>query len=249
MGARQAGMANASATLADGWSLWHNAAGLAQIKNRVLGAAYEITPSLVGANRMAFHVASPFQFGVVGLGAFRFGDNVYSEQMISLAFAHQIGITSLGVKANVNQYRADGFGSQAALSFDFGGITQLTKHISIGAYITNLTQSSFSATESHRLPTRLVVGLGFKLSDDVIATTELEKDLGYRPLWKTGFEYQAVKNFFVRGGFNVYPQNFFFGVGSRWAGVNANYAVKYNGFLGTTHQISISYHFAKPKEK
>jgi hypothetical protein len=249
MGARQTAMGNASATLADEWSLWHNVAGLAQTENRALGASYEVTPALVGANRMAFNGAAPLRFGVVGLGAFRFGDNVYSEQMITLAFAHKIGITSLGAKANVIQYRADGFGSQAALSLDFGGITQLTKQITIGAYITNLTQSSVSASENYRLPTRLIVGLGFKLSNDVMATTELEKDLDYRPLWKTGLEYQAVKNFFVRGGFNFYPQNFYFGLGSKWANVNASYAVRYNSFLGSTHQISISYHFAKQKGK
>ncbi|MFN7603462.1 MAG: hypothetical protein ACK5R0_18890 [Bacteroidota bacterium] len=249
MGARQTAMGNASATLTDEWSLWHNVAGLAQTENRTLGASYEVTPSLVGANRMAFNGAAPLRLGVIGFGAFRFGDNVYSEQMISLAFAHKIGITSLGAKANVIQYRADGFGSQAALSLDFGGITQLTKQITIGEYLTNLTQSSFSASENYRLPTRLAVGLGFKLSDYVLATTELEKDLDYRAVWKTGIEYQAIKNFFIRGGFNFYPQNFYFGLGSKWGSVNANYAVRYNSLLGSTHQISISYHFAKTKER
>lgn len=240
MGARQMGLAYASATISDEWSLWNNIAGIARQQKNICGAAYEVTPTLIGANRMALTAVVPFRWAVMGAGVFRFGDQVYSEQLATIGIAHQIGITSLGAKVNWVQYRADGFGLLSTASIDFGGISNLTKQMSIGAYITNLTQSSFSAADDYRLPTRLVVGINFHLNNSVLVATEVEKDLNYKPIFKAGLEYEPVKNFFVRGGFNFYPQNFYIGLGSKWKTVTTNYAVRFNNLLGSTHQISAS---------
>jgi hypothetical protein len=88
-----------------------------------------------------------FVGGVTSVGAFRFGDDLYNEQMVSLGFGNKFGIASLGVKANYIQYQADGFGTYGAVSIDFGGLAELTDQLSIGAYITNLNQ----AKTQHRL--------------------------------------------------------------------------------------------------
>lgn len=241
MGARQMAMANASSVTADEWSLWNNVGGLGKSKERSIAVAYEVTPALVGANRMAVVATNPFTFGTVGIGAFRFGDNIYSEQLVSIGFGNQLGITALGAKANVVQYRAEGFGTRTAMSFDFGGITQLTPTISIGAYITNLTQSSFSGADNYRLPTRLTIGLGLQPTEKVFIATELEKDLDYEPTWRTGIEYTALKNFFIRTGFNFNPQNIYFGIGGERKNIKFDYALRYNQLLSTSHQISVAY--------
>jgi hypothetical protein len=241
MGARQLGMANASSVTADEWSLWNNVGGIGKVKERAVAVAYEATPTLVGANRKALVATNPFGFGTLAVGAFRFGDNVYSEQLISIGFGNQVGITALGAKANIVQYRAEGFGTRTALSFDFGGITQITPLISIGAYITNLTQSSFSGSDNYRLPTRLTVGLGLKPTEKIFIATELEKDLDFKPTWRTGIEYTALKNFFIRTGFNFNPQNIYFGLGGKKKNITFDYALRYHQLLGTSHQISAAY--------
>src|SRR5258706_4634710 len=147
MGARAAGLGYTSATLADEWALFNNVAGLARIDQASTSFAYEIRPALLGANRMAASISAPSKIGTMGIGIFRFGDDVYSEHLVSLGVANQIGNTSLGGKINYIQYRIESFGIYSALSFDFGGITRITPQISIGAYITNLTQSKLAGTD------------------------------------------------------------------------------------------------------
>lgn len=249
MGARQMGLAFSSATIKDEWSQWNNVAGLAKHRQAAAAVAYEVTPSLLGANRMVMTGVVPFKQGALGIGVFRFGDAVYSEQLASIGLAHQIANTSLGVKLNWVQYRADGFGVQSAATLDFGGISQITQQMRIGAYITNLTQSSFQSTENYRLPTRLIIGVSFQLTSTVLVATELEKDLDYKPVFKSGLEYEPIKNFFLRGGFNFYPQNYYFGLGSKWKSITANYAVRFNHLLGSTHQISATIYWGKAKTK
>ncbi|MCX8492528.1 MAG: hypothetical protein ORN54_15835, partial [Cyclobacteriaceae bacterium] len=192
-------------------------------------------------NRMATVYHLPLQWASVGLGAFRFGDATYSEQIVSVGIGNQFGITSLGIKLNYIQYRAQGFGVQNTVSIDFGGITQLTEQTSIGAYINNVTQSSLQTRDGEKLPTRLIVGLGFKPSEKVFIATELEKDIDYKPTWRTGLEYSVNKNLFFRTGYAINPQAGFFGLGFHKNKLKVDYAIRLGQRTGTSHQASASY--------
>jgi hypothetical protein len=241
VGARQAGMGYASSTSADEWSLFNNVGGIGKIKQHSVGFAYEAVPSLIGANRMAAVWNVSTRWLNAGLGAFRFGDAIYSEQVLSVGVGNQFGITSLGAKVNYIQYRSEGFGTNSTFSIDFGGITELTKQLSIGAYITNLTQASLPTRDGDRLPTKLTLGLGITPSEKIFITTEIEKDLDYKPTWRTGLEYSIYKSVFVRTGFQFNPSNAFFGLGYKKKNLKVDYAVRFTSLLGTTHQASAAY--------
>ncbi len=107
MGANIAGMAYASSTTADAWSLFNNVAGLAQVDHVKSSFAYEVRPSLIGASRMAAAISAPSKIATFGIGIFRFGDDIYNEHQLSIGAANQIGNTSLGAKINYTQYWAD----------------------------------------------------------------------------------------------------------------------------------------------
>ena len=248
IGAKQAGMGYASSALSDEWVVFNNIGGLGNVESQSAAFAYEITPSLEGGNRIAAVFNSPLNWGTVGFGAFRFGDEIYSEHVLSAGVGNHFGITSLGAKVNYIQYRATGFGTRSAFSFDFGGITQLTPELSIGAYITNLTQSSLSTSDGNRLPTKLTVGLGIRPSEKVFITTEIEKDLDYKPTWRTGLEYVILKSLFFRTGYNFNPQSAFFGLGTKKKNLKIDYAIRFNQPLGAIHQASASYRISS-KEK
>ncbi len=248
MGARQAGMGHASSTSKDEWALFNNIGALGKIQQPSAAFAYEAVPALDGANRMAAVYNLPLHWASIGLGAFRFGDAIYSEQIISLGIGNQFGITSLGIKLNYIQYRAEGFGVQNTMSIDFGGITQLTDQISIGAYINNLTLSSLQTRDGDNLPTRLVVGIGLKPSEKVFVTIELEKDVDYKPTWRTGLEYSVYKNLFFRTGYSVNPQAGFFGLGFHKSKLKIDYAIRFGQLSGAAHQASATYLIA-PKNK
>jgi hypothetical protein len=241
MGARAMGMGNASSTLADEWSLLNNIAGLGKITQSSTAFAYEVRPALTGANQMAASLMIPAKIGALGLAAFRFGDDLYSEQMLSFGLGNEIGNTSLGAKINYIQYRAEGFGVTTAVSADLGGITRITPQISIGAYITNLTRSKLTGTEGQQVPSRLVTGAGFRPSDKIFLATELEKDLDYLATWRNGLEYSIHKKIFFRTGFSVNPATAYAGLGIQKKNLKFDYAMRFSQFVGTAHQASAIY--------
>ncbi len=243
MGARATGMAYASSTLNDEWSLFNNPAGLASLTETGALFAYEARPALQGTNRAAAGINVPLGFGTTSLGLFRFGDELYSEQAASLAFANQFGIASLGLRLTYVQYRTQGFGTTGALSLTFGGRAAITDQLTVGAYMMNLNQAEVNDEE--RIPTLLIAGISFRPVEALTIATEVEKDLDYPLTWKTAAEYTFKNKFFARTGFNLWPQSGFFGVGFKKSRLQLDYAAQVGTSTGNRHMASASYSFMR----
>jgi len=244
IGARANGMGYASAALFDTWSLFNNPASTAKLETITAGFTYDLHPTPIGANRTAAVIAVPINpIGVITGGAYRFGDDLYNEHLISVGFASKFGLASLGAQVNYIQYSAEGFGTKGVVSINLGGIAELTPQLSIGAYIINLNQPEISREE--KLPTRLVAGLGFKPIEKLFVGVEIEKDLDLDPTWKMGLEYAFHKKFSARTGYNVRPNTGFFGLGMKTKKLSIDYTIQYNVFLSFSHQASVGYQFAK----
>ena len=242
-GARANGLGFASACLQDEWSLFNNIAGLAKVDHISTAFTYDAQPSFKPFNKTAAVVAVPLKFGVAGLGIFHFGDKLYNEQILTAGFSNTFGLASLGIKLNYVQYNAEGFGRKGVISISFGGIVQLTENIFLGAHIVNLNQPTIGADENEKIPTMLVTGVGFSLSDKTYITTEIAKDLDYPITWKTGFEYQVNKKFVFRTGFNIYPHAGFFGFGFRPRKFKLDYAYQHHFNFAARHQATVGYIF------
>jgi hypothetical protein len=249
MGGRAAGLGYASSTLSDEWAVLNNVGGLAKAEKLAGAFGYDTRPKLPGAHRMAAALSVPGKIGAAGFSLFRFGDDLYSEQIISAGYGNQFGITSLGLKVNYVQYRAEGVGTKSFIGISFGGITELTKQISIGAYIVNLNQPKLSSIDDERAPTRLVAGISFKASEACLIVSEVEKELNYDATIKAGFEYSIHKKVTVRTGFNLHPNAAFFGPGFKTGKLKIDYALQYNQTLSAAHQASAIYFIEKKKSK
>ena len=245
MGGRAAGLAYASSTLHDEWSLLNNVGGLSKVNQPSASFAYDLRTGLTGANRMAAVMTAPVKVGVAAFGLFRFGDDLYNEQVITLGYGNQFGMASLGLKVNYVQYRAEGFGTRHAVSLNFGGLAQLTPQITVGAYIVNLNQPKLSTLDKEQLPTKLVAGLAFQPNAKLSLLTEIEKDLEYDPTIKGGMEYAVNKKVNVRTGFNLHPNAAFFGLGFLIRKLKIDYALQYNNTLSASHQASAVYRWER----
>ena len=245
IGSRAQGLGYASSSLSDEWSVFNNIAGLAKTDQLAAGFTYEVHPQLKAFNRMAAVVVSPVRSGATGFGVYRFGDDLYNEQILTAAYSNTFGLASLGVSVRYIQYHADGFGTKGLFSLGFGGIATLTPQLSVGAHIINLTQPEISASEKERLPTVLLAGVAFTPSTKVLVTTEIEKDLEYDFTWKTGLEYTPLKKFSVRTGFNLRPDAGFFGFGFKPARFSLDYAFHYQPGFGSRHQATVVYHLKR----
>lgn len=242
-------MAYASSCLSDEWSVFNNIAGLASVQSVISSFSCDVQPAFKPFNKAAAVFAVPLQPGVGGIGIYRFGDDLYNEQIITAGFSNQFGLAALGVKMNYIQYRAEGFGRTDAFTISFGGIAELTPHLFIGAHIININQPKLSSASEERIPTILIAGLLFKPSDHTLIATELEKDLEYKMTWKTGIEHKAHKKVFFRTGFSVYPTAGFLGVGLKSKKFLIDCTYQYIPELGARFQGSVGYKFNDPKKK
>lgn len=248
LGARALGLGNAATTLSDEWSLMNNVGGLAGVKELSAAFAFEARPALPGSSRVAATVNAPTKFGTAGLGMFRFGDQVYSEQVLTAGFANQFGIASLGLKVNYIQYRAEGYGTKSGVSINFGGIAQLTPQVAVGAYIVNINQPKISTPDKEKIPTKLAAGVSFRPAEQILLVAELEKDVDYKPTWKGALEFKVHAKVSARTGFNVGPGAAFIGLGFQGWRIKIDYAIQYSNALNFAHQASASYRLQKKKE-
>jgi hypothetical protein len=236
-------MGYAGFSVSDEASLFNNVAGLAQLEAPAFFFGCEVAPQLPGANRTFASFALPTSGGTLGIGMFRFGDDVYNEQLLGLGFGHRLGSTSLGVRLNYVQYRARGFSTHHATTIDFGGVTQITEKVRASAGIFNLTQASIAFNEP--LPITLVAALAVQLDKQMLVVTEVEKKLGAQLRIKGGMEYGVASKVFFRFGFNTNPLALFTGVGAKTRKINIDYAISYSQFIGFIHQATAAY---RPKK-
>jgi hypothetical protein len=248
MGARANGMAYAASGLSDSWSLFGNIGGLTGVESPTASVSYHAHPSFQSFNRTAAVFATPVKPGVAGIGVFRFGDELYSEQVARVGFASQLGIASLGIQAGYVQYRAEGFGTRGVVTFGLGGITRLTSWLSVGVSITNLNQPIISTATQERLSPLLVAGVALRPSPLILVITEVAKDLDYTATWRTGLEYTAHKKFMARTGFTLHPQAAFAGAGFKTSTLTLDYALQFQPIPGISHQATLGYKFLKKKK-
>ena len=248
IGARAAGMGYSSSALSDEWSIFNNVAGISKIERITAAFTYDAFPTFKPFNKLAASVALPLHVGVAGVGIFRFGDDLYNEQVFTAGYGNTFGLASLGVKFSMIQYNIKGFGSKFLVTASFGGIAKLTERLFFGAHIVNINQPKISSLDDERVPTILIAGILTKVSDNLTVTMEIEKDLDYRPAIKAGAEYTILKKFFIRTGIRIQPNAGFFGFGFRATRYTLDYAFQYSQGWGSRHQASVSYRLKTNKE-
>jgi hypothetical protein len=247
MGARAHGLAYASVTLEDEWSILNNTAGLARHNTTSVAATHLIHPSLTAFNKSALSVSLPLKSGSMGVGAFKFGDDLYNEQLLTLGYAQRVGNTALGLRTNYSQFNAEGFGRKGQIAFSMGSITTLSSHVLVGINIHNILQPKFDKNWQEQLPTIITAGVGIKASENFNVYTELEKDISKRVGAKAAIEYHYLQKFFVRTGYNMMLNNVHVGVGFHKQSYHIDYGFSHHPFIGVSHQASIHLPFKRKK--
>lgn len=237
LGARAWGMANASVTLTDGWSLWNNTAGLAQVKDRQLLFAYDLRFGMAGLQTMAVGYVQPLRKGVAGVGVSRFGDELYSESTVGVAYGYQLDKISFGLKINYLQTAMAEIGSRRRITFELGCVAQLLPQLRLGAHIHNFSQTRFAADE--RIATVMKAGLSYLPIQKFMLNAEVEKDIDYPASFRIGAEYEIVRNLRLRTGIHTQPGVYCFGFGFSPKKLHLDYALRTHPVLGLSHQVSV----------
>jgi len=244
-GARSKGMGNANVANLDEWAIFNNVAGISAIEKGSVAFGYDRFFNVDGFDKVALAAVQPIKFGSLGLAAHRFGDEIYSEHLVSGAFANKIGFVRLGVRVNYFQMRVEEFGTSSAVLIDFGGIVELNPELSFGAYISNLTASKLNDESNSRLPVMMKLGFSYHPGDKIRLNADLYKDINYEPEFRVGLEYEIVKNVFIRTGLNTIPFKAFFGGGLKFGRFKIDYSIASTEFLGVSHQASVGVRYQK----
>jgi hypothetical protein len=251
VGARSAGVADASVTYSDVWSAFNNQAGVADLKSVAAGTYYENKFLLPDLGLASFVLALPVnKTGVFALSATQFGNTLYSEQKAGLAFAKQLGEkVSAGVQLDyLSTHIATGsdgyiYGSTSAFTVEGGIIAEPIEGLKIGLHIFNPSRSQLAEYDDERVPTIMKFGASYKFSEKVLLSSEVEKDVDQNNIFKTGVEYHVVEQVYLRAGIASNPSLSSFGFGFKMNQLQIDVAASYHQVLGFSQQISLVYDF------
>jgi hypothetical protein len=247
IGAQSLGMGNATVSLRNQWSLFGNVGGMAGVEKLSAMAAFSSQYQVPGLQVLALGAVLPTRRGNFGLAIQRFGDELYSEHLVGLAYSHQINQVSIGLKVNYVQIAISDLGSRSTLALELGGVAQILPQLSFGAYIYNFNQARLADYQDERIPTLMKAGFSYQPSSQLLINAEVEKDIDFPAVFKTGMEYEIVKNVNLRTGISTFPFTQHFGAGIQAKSLQFDYAVTSHPQLGLSHHLSLAYSFEKKK--
>lgn len=245
VGTRSAAMGNASVMISDIWSVYHNQAGLANIRNYAFATYFSNSFSIKELGLRAFAGAVPTQAGTFGLSYSYFGYSQFNESKFGLAYAKKLGKKiSMGIQLDYfNTKIADDYGNKGIVAGEIGIIANPVENLTIGAHIFNPWRAKYVDYNDERLPQIFRLGAGYNFSDKVLVTIESEKDLDKEIIFKAGIEYKIVKNLFLRTGISTNPVLNTFGIGFHFKNFTMDMAFSKHPVLDYTTHFGLSYHF------
>lgn len=255
VGARSAAMGHASTTLSDIWSSYNNQAGLGWLTGIQAGLFFENRFIAAEMSRFGVAVAVPVKkAGTFGVNFSRFGYSQYNENKIGLNYSRAFGkIFSLGIQFNLHYIQlGDIYGNRVTgtgeISFQ---VKPLPKWI-IAAHVYNPTRTPLADFNREKIPTILRVGTSYRFHEKVLASMEVEADIGYAPTFRAGVEYHAIEQLYIRAGINTQPISPTFGVGVKIKNFYLDAGALWQPMIGFSPQLSLHYDFTgtgKKKDK
>jgi len=242
MGARPAAMGGAyAASGEDAWLVFYNPAGLAY--NASFNASVFSSPAPYGISELStsgLAVAIQPGFGSLGAGVRRYGFSLYRELSCCLSYARSTEALAFGFTFNYQSVSIADYGSAAALGFDVGILVSLLDHFRWGMAILNVNAPTLGSS-GEPLPRRFSTGLSYQPGNRCAFFCDINKDSGFSPDVRGGFEFWIVDAFACRAGMSDDPSEISWGIGLRWEKFELDYAYVSHSDLGGSHLATITF--------
>ncbi|MFH6982609.1 PorV/PorQ family protein [Marinoscillum luteum] len=245
LGARNGAMAGTSLTFTDGWAAFNNPGALGGLEASTAMITYQNRYNIEGFHVLGGGLVYHHSLVNTAIKYYKFGDDLFNQQVIGLVLANRIQMVSLGAGINIIQTHAEGLSTRRVAALEMGGTAEITRQIIFGAHIFNFKHGTMH-------PTTMKAGLSFRPKDFLMINTEVEKQLDSREKFKAGLEYAIIKNVLIRTGLNVQGNDLSnsqvratFGFGFQPKNFLFDYAFS-NENLGAIHEISLAYQLKKP---
>jgi hypothetical protein len=246
--ARYIGLGAYSVNHVDVFSFTSNQASLAQMKTAAAGVYGERRFLLSAVNMYSAVLTLPTSQGNFGLQADYFGFTNYNESQLGIAYARNLGSRlDVGAKFNYYSFRIPGYGSASAVNFEIGAIAHLTDKLHAGVHVYNPMGSKLSKEDGEKLGSSYKFGLGYEASESFFVSSEISKEEDQPVNVNAGFQYNFMKQFFVRAGIATETTNSYAGAGVRWKIFRLDVSGSYHPQLGFSPGLLLIINF-KSKE-
>jgi hypothetical protein len=194
------------------WSSFHNQATLAYNNSFSFGFNYEDRFQISELGTRTAGIIIPA--GKTSLAALysHFGYADFKRDMTGLACGLKLsGKISAGIQVDYFLENTSGeYSNNQSVTCEIGLLLAPSEFTRIGIHIFNPVPNSLRKSF---LPTSIRVGAGTYLNKSLFAGVESEMSTGSKLIIRTGFEYEAAKKFWLRGGFCSDNNSFSFGLG------------------------------------
>ncbi len=177
---------------------------------------------------------------------------VYARKLSSRLYG---GISIKGIFQSIDKNEAYGIG--ADIGVQYTGITIKGKNLYIGASIRNFGTAIRFKKEAFNLPLDYNLGLGIRVTDDLLMALDFHKAIDNYLKIHTGFEYKIWSKLFLRTGY-IYRltgnplgglSGFRGGFGVKIKDFVLDYSYAPYSYLGESHRISFQAVFGKVPKK
>jgi hypothetical protein len=211
-GAGEAGMGYVCIMKNGFWSSFHNQASLAYNKSFSFGVNYENRFNIKELGTRSAGMTIPAGKASLGAVYSNFGYADFRREMTGLACGIKLsGKVSAGVQVDYFSEKTSGeYNNNQSVTCEVGLLVTPSENSRIGIHLFNPVPNSI---RKKYLPTTLRAGAGTYLNQALFAGVEAEMSSGNKLIIKTGFEYEAAKKIWLRGGFSSNNNSFCFGLG------------------------------------
>ncbi|MGR3810624.1 hypothetical protein [Jiulongibacter sp. NS-SX5] len=238
VGAKSWGMGNALTALPVSESFFFNPAGLAFAEQNLIISSYDSRFNIGGLSTASLAGTWSRASFSIGVGAERFGDQLYNENKAGIALAKSTGRIALGVKASYLGSYAENITSSATILTEFGVMAKLNSKLNLGLHAVNLTGARLNDGEN--LPTTINLGLAFMPISQVSLSAVGSYIPEQKPSFRVGLQYALKENLFLRSGIDTAIKTNHFGFGYRYEKWQLDYAANTHPTLGLSHHLSLS---------
>ncbi len=249
LGARAAAMGGAAVSNSGLYSLFSNQAGLAQLEGVHAGIYAENRFLLSELSMYAFGAAIPTKSGTFGIGGIYFGNSLYNERNIKLAYGRKLFKNfRIGAEFDMAGIAISEYGNKTAFTFGIGLQYDITPDATIAAQVYNPMRVQLTDIDDDLLPTLITIGASYRPSEKITLMAEAEKNMAHTASFKGGIEYQVVKSLYLRAGYASAPSLTTFGVGVDLKAVKIDIAGSFHPVLGYSPHLSIYYGKGRVKD-
>ena len=217
---------------------FNNQALLSDIKNFSVMANYDSRFNLKELATRRLSAVVPAGNVTLGTTYSYFGYSDFNRSLVGLAAGMNLSkYFSAGVEIDyIKEHSFDEYNDNHSITFAIGMLAHITTNTDIGFHLFNPLPNIL---RDKNIPMVVEVGVGHHLSSSLFITAEMSMTSEEKPIYKFGFDYETVKNFWLRGGYVTEDNSFCFGVGYKMKVISFDLAFVTHEYLGLSSSASI----------